>query len=744
MPGVLLTFTAPHCERIGLARRPSGETSLSHRVSALLGSLLLVVGAVYGGGPSRAQEPGPFTMTQVLGYPFPSDLVSLRSGGAFAWVSDERGVRNIWAAQAPDYKARRVTDYTADAGQEITHLQFSRDGKYLVYVLGGDHDANWPAAVEPDPTASPRQPQMQIWVVSLSGGAPHSVGQGDAPALSPDGRHVAFIHLPEESVWEATIGGSAEAQRLFFDLGRNSDLRWSPDGRSLAFVSDRGDHGFIGVYRDSNTPIEYLLPSTSHDLEPRWSLDGTRIAFVRTPGDGGPPQSVLHWHPAQWSIWVADVQQNRGGRVWQSPDTLRGSFPQEGGDADLRWTAGNRLAFVSEMDNWPHLYTVPATGGAAKLLTPGPFMVEDVTVTPDRRYLVYNANTGSTPGDNDRRHLYRVSVEGGTPTAITRGNHSTWAPVVTARGETIAFIDAGPKHPPQVLWGSLTDTSWHTAGGDALPADFPTNALVVPKPVEFQAADGLRIQGQLFATRGGAARKPGIIFVHGGPPRQMLLTWHNMDYYSNSYAVNQYLANHGFIVLSVNYRLGIGYGHDFHYPEHWGPTGAAEYQDVVAGAKWLQNDPRVDPQRIGMWGGSYGGYLTALALARNSDIFKAGVDMHGVHDWSMFADDWFGKALDRYQMPDMAALKKIFWLSSPDSAIATWKSPVLLIQGDDDRNVHFHQMVDLVRRLQLQHVPYQEMVIPDEIHGFLRYQSWVEADEATARFFDRELRESKP
>jgi dipeptidyl aminopeptidase/acylaminoacyl peptidase len=465
---------------------------------------------------------------------------------------------------------------------------------------------------------------------------------------------------------------------------------------------------------------------------------------VRIPGDGGPPQSILRWHSIPWSIWVAEVRSNSGGRIWQSPDTLRGSFPQEGGDVDLHWAAGDRLVFVSEQDNWPHLYAISAKGGVATLLTPGDFMVEDVTMTPDRRYVVYNANTGSTPGDDDRRHLYRVSVDGGSPKAVTHGEHSAWSPVVTDEGRALAFIDAGPRQPPTVMWGRLTGTSWRSAGGDALPADFPTNDLVVPKLVNFRAPDGLAVQGQLFAAPGGAARKPGIIFVHGGPPRQMLLTWHNMDYYSNSYAVNQYLANHGFIVLSVNYRLGIGYGHDFHYPEHWGPTGAAEYQDVLAGAKWLQRDPSVVPQRIGIWGGSYGGYLTALALDRNSDIFKAGVDIHGVHDWSMFIDDWFGKPLDRYQMPDMPALKKIFWLSSPDSAIGTWRSPVLLIQGDDDRNVHFHQMVDLVRRLQLRHVPYQEMVIPDEIHGFLRYHSWLRADEAAAAFFDRQFLGNTP
>ena len=712
------------------------------RASALLGPLLLVAGTACASVPVQARQPGPFTIVQVLGYPFPSELVALRSGSAFAWVSNVRGVRNIWAAQGPDYEAHRVTDYAGDVGQEITYLQFSRDGKSLVYVLGGDHDANWEVSVGPDPTASPQQPQMQVWLVSLSGGPPRALGQGDAPAVSPDSRNVAFIHLPERSVWLAPLDGSRKPQRLFFDIGKDSSLQWSPDGKSLAFVSDRDDHSFIGVYRDTDAPIEYLLPSTSKDVEPCWSPDGERIAFVRTPGDGGPPQSILQWHPREWSIWVADVPHNHGAAVWQSPATLRGSYPEDG--ARLLWAAGNRLVFVSERDNWPHLYAVSASGGGASLLTPGPFMVDNIAMTEDRRYVIYSANTGTTSGDNDRRHLYRVSVDGGAPVAITRGTHSAWDPVATVDGRTIAFIDAGPRRPPGVVWGSLADTSWHNMGGDALPADFPTNELAVPKPVTFQAADGVTVQGQLFAAPGGMARKPGIIFVHGGPPRQMLLTWNPMGYYSNSYAVNQYLAAHGFVVLSVNYRLGIGYGHDFHFPEHWGPTGAAEYRDVLAGAKWLQQDPDVDRGRIGIWGGSYGGYLTALALARNSDIFKAGVDMHGVHDWSMFSNDWSERSPERYQMPDMAALRKIFWLSSPDAAIGTWKSPVLLIQGDDDRNVHFHQMVDLVRRLQQQHVPYQELVIPDEIHGFLRYHSWVEADTATAAFFDSVLLSRTP
>jgi dipeptidyl aminopeptidase/acylaminoacyl peptidase len=263
--------------------------------------------------------------------------------------------------------------------------------------------------------------------------------------------------------------------------------------------------------------------------------------------------------------------------------------------------------------------------------------------------------------------------------------------------------------------------------------------MVTPKEVTFRSKDGLLIHGQLFTPAHASGKHPGVIFVHGGPPRQMLLTWHYFDYYSYGYATNQYLANHGFVVLSVNYRLGIGYGYDFNNPPHAGPAGAAEYQDVVAGARYLQSDPEVDAKRIGIWGGSYGGYLTAMGLAKNSDIFKAGSDMHGVHDWSMFPE-WFGTQAKRYQEPDMNRFLRTAWLSSPDAYISTWRSPVLLIQGDDDRNVHFHQMVDLVDRLKLTHVHFEQIVIPNEIHGFLRWNSWYKADQATADFLTKELK----
>jgi dipeptidyl aminopeptidase/acylaminoacyl peptidase len=202
--------------------------------------------------------------------------------------------------------------------------------------------------------------------------------------------------------------------------------------------------------------------------------------------------------------------------------------------------------------------------------------------------------------------------------------------------------------------------------------------------------------------------------------------------------MNQYLASQGYVVLSVNYRSGIGYGLDFREALHYGRDGASEFNDILGTGNYLRSRSDIDPARIGVWGGSYGGFLTALALARASDIFAAGVDMHGVHQWQRPAS-W-------HPSPDPEAdarTLKTSWESSPLASISTWRSPVLLIQGDDDRNVPFSQTVSLARALRKQNVEFEELVFPDEIHGFLLQRSWLAAYTAEADFFQRHLIQPK-
>ena len=684
---------------------------------------------------SQARTGTPFTLAQVLGYPYTTELASAERGDVIGWVSNRAGVRNVWIARGPAYTPVQVTRYAEDDGQEITQLTFSPDGMRLVFVRGGDHDANWPAEgnLAPDPAASSEQPTTAIWSVPLTGGTPEKIDDGDAPVISVRGR---LAYVKDGHVWSRS--GEGRPERLFFDRGKDSDLRWSPDGSRLAFVSNRGDHSFIGIFTSTQVPLRYLASSTGNDLAPRWSPDGTRVAFVRTAGDGGAPEPILTRTPHPWSIWVAGADSGEGHALWRSPDTLAGSYPEVAGEANLHWM-GDRIVFLAYLDDWPHLYSLPSSGGTPTLLTPGAFMVEHVTESGDHRSIVYDANTGATADDDARRHLYQVPVDHAAAVALTSGDSIEWTPV--AAGAThAAFIRAGARQPPSV---GIVDLASHRVvlPDAALPADFPAAQLVTPKPVVFQAADGTRVHGQLFRseTAGAALPKAGVIFIHGGPPRQMLLGFHYMEYYSNAYAVNQYLASRGFVVLAVNYRLGIGYGRAFQQPDHAGLAGAAEYADILAAAGFLRSQPGVDARRIGLWGGSYGGYLTALALARNSDVFKAGVDFAGVHDWSRLLDEWTGKPVTRYEKGDREQALAAAWNSSPVAAVEGWTSPVLLIDGDDDRNVPFVQTVDMVRRLEARHVPYEELILPNEIHGFLRHDSWLRADQAAADFLARGL-----
>jgi dipeptidyl aminopeptidase/acylaminoacyl peptidase len=226
----------------------------------------------------------------------------------------------------------------------------------------------------------------------------------------------------------------------------------------------------------------------------------------------------------------------------------------------------------------------------------------------------------------------------------------------------------------------------------------------------------LPIHGQLYLPPDYKAREryPALIYLHGGPNSEMVLGYHyhRFDYYQKPYGLIQYLANHGYIVMSVNYRRGTGYGMKFREPENvdnTDPRRSPDAIDIIGGGLYLKGRPDVDPNRVGIWGGSAGGQRTILGLLYGPDIFAAGFDLHGV------ATPVLGKT-------------------------EGWKPPVLIVHGDDDRNVQFSQTVAFAGELRSRGVDVEMLVFPNEIHSFLRHESWLRAFEAAADFFDRKLK----
>jgi dipeptidyl aminopeptidase/acylaminoacyl peptidase len=258
---------------------------------------------------------------------------------------------------------------------------------------------------------------------------------------------------------------------------------------------------------------------------------------------------------------------------------------------------------------------------------------------------------------------------------------------------------------------------------------------VEPETISLRVAQGVEVHAQLFVKPGVPGRRPGVVYVHGGPQRQMFPAWHSMEYYLRAYALNQYLASRGFLVLSVNFRGGTGYGRGYRFFARAPDRIRAAHEDAVAAATYLRNRREVDPARIGVWGGSYGGYLTALVLADNSDLFAAGVDLHGVSDVNAFHRD-----LGLIHGWDPAD-QKLAHSVSPVADLSRWRSPVLLIHGDHDSIVRFSQSADLAQRLSALPRPpeVETLLLPDEVHLILRFSSWVTGLGAAAEFLERRL-----
>ena len=751
-------------------------------------SVLAIASAAFLSRPLVSAPPTVPTYQQFLSPASPQEVVAARKVDRIAWVDYAEGKRNAYAAVAPIFAPVKLTNFMKDDGIMMSGIRISDDGSTVVFLRGeAPNREGW----SPNASADPNGPEHAIWAAHTgSAGSAWRVVDATNPELAPDGSAILFVKAGQ--IYRAKISPVKPATEIergekafITEWGVQSDPKWSPDGRKIAFVSTRTDHSFVVVYDVATRTVKYMSPSVDFDTSPMWLADSKHLVFMRQPGlpfgqqsqqgDGslGGPNGPALQTPAPGArgggrggqgapaapaannspglmratfkgghtlaFYKADVATGDAQETWHNrpndpiASNIRGAhlagdyvvfqFAAGGGGRGGRGGRGRggapAAAPESEAspeaqalakDEWERYYSINIMDASARpvMLTTTDGMIENqtsVAVSVDGKTFYYCTNAK----DIELRHIWAVPVSGGTPAQITTSDGSETNPAPLASGKYMATLSAGWNFPQSLGVWKTGESTQKIVFPTSRPG-FPMDAHSKPEIVITKAADGTEVHNQIFLPKDlkPGERRPAIVFVHGGPQRQMMPAYHYMQFYGWAYGINEWLATQGYVVLSINYRSGVGYGRSFRTAPKTGGDGNSEYQDVVAGGKYLQSRPDVDPNRVGIWGLSYGGVLTSQALARNSDMFKVGVDLAGVHLW--------GSSLD----PDSVSYK-----SSTIGAIDGWKSPVLLIQGDVDRNVAFQQMTGLVQLLRQRDVYYELIVFPDDTHESLLHSRWL-------------------
>lgn len=658
--------------------------------------------------------------TDFLDFPY-VDSVSGAKVPAFAWLARQADRSMIFFARAPGFRRIELASRSDDDGDPITDIELSPDGAHLVFRTGV------PRQGEPfNPASLVSPPEVKLWLVSTGPGAKAiAIGKGKASSFSPDGRTLLISR--DADLFAIDTRSPRVKPKLFAKGGGDwSQFVWTKKG-DLIFVDDRRGYSFLGRFHPGSKNVDWLETGVDRLAVPVLSPNGDAVAVLRLPGrkhSVTPDQT----EGEPFSIDLIDLASGSVRTLWSTrgPAVTLGDDDPEGA---LRWTSNDTLVFYSEDDGWGRLYELSRAGGTPRAITPPGCEVAESEFAADQLVVIHNC------ADHDRRQMSLFDPATGAARALPQRE-----PVLAdarAAGNYTAIVTANVNQAPLVR---IVDLRTNKAKLNETYVDYGYHNLLTsaaPVEVHLTSLDGLEFTGQLF-TPAGHGPHPGLIYVHGGPQRQMFPSFHYMGYYSNDYSVNRRLAEQGYEVLAINYRSGIGYGRAFRDAPGRGWRSASEYQDVLAAGRWLASQPGVDSNKIGIWGGSYGGLLTGQALARNSDLFKAGVAIHGVYDWSwpspikghLSPSTYFG--VDKKDRDQARA-------SSPMGHLDSWRSPVLLIHGDEDMNVDVVETVDLAQRLRERGVEVRTLIFPGEAHDFIRHSEWQKLWRALDPYFLEKL-----
>jgi dipeptidyl aminopeptidase/acylaminoacyl peptidase len=390
---------------------------------------------------------------------------------------------------------------------------------------------------------------------------------------------------------------------------------------------------------------------------------------------------------------------------------------------------GRRAYFVAEHDGFAHLHTVNADGTGVRQLTRGEWEVHRVEVSPrkDRFFLT------TSEGSPHEVHFHHMDFDGSGRTRIT-GMAGRQDATPSPDASRIAFIHSEANRPPELYIGANRPGVNARRVTTSPTADWLAYSWIAPEIVHVPARDGARVPARIYRPSDVGARPNGaaVIFVHGAGYLQNVHSWWSSYY--REYMFHHLLAERGYVVLDMDYRASAGYGRDWRTAVHR-HMGGTDLDDHVDGSRWLQQNFGIEPERVGIYGGSYGGFITLMALFTEPREFGAGAALRAVTDWAHYSHGYTSRILNLPHEDSIA-----YRQSSPIYFAEGLEDPLLITHGMVDANVHFSDVVRLTQRLiELGKTDWELAVYPVEDHGFVEPSSWTDQYRRILELFERHL-----
>ena len=676
---------------------------------------------------ASAQTPrGSITIERISEIKYPSNP---------SWSPDGKMVAFLW-----DSWGKQDLFVTTPGQEPVALTDFAVDPDLLVSDIG---DVDW---VSPNEILFSKDDQL--WTVSPSSPKPTRYpGLADAGnfTLSPDRTQIAFVG--QGDIWYASLEARTRRQVTVLPEGlRAGNAVFSPDGKWIAFTTTRStslpesfplpfNGNLIRSFRTSNPSGERRLGVVSVYRGDVWWIPTIgNVSAVQFTGDG----SVLFEERSP----DAKTRRIRVAGVGEAPRTLwtdyddRWYSPTRRDNRTIVSPDGESVAFVSDRSGWIHVYVMPVDATSeneARHLTPGNFGAGLPDWSPDSRRIVYHH---SVDGNQMVRYIDIFDLETGKNETIISELGVNFSPAFSPDGENILYQRTDPENSLDFYTAPAQAGATSARLGDSMPAGLDKADLTTPTPVYFPSRhDGAQVPATLMVPRDldTTQQHPAIVWIHGSGSDQNYIGWHPGSY-RMYYSVHQYLVQQGYIILTPDYRGSSGYSREWSTGVHMG-VGVSDTADVASGADYLKTLDFVDPDRIGVWGLSYGGFMTLQALNTDPLLWRAGINVAGVVDWATYGANYttprLGTPVDNPEIYD---------ISAPVKHMDRLERPLMVMHGTNDRNVAFHDSLRLIDVLVKLGKDFETVIYPGEIHFFRRAFVLRDAWKRAERFFDQHLR----